>query len=81
MGAELKDSAPFVFLRMERGHPVRQRAKAAQSADKNRFGNVVRATRSGGQDVRAPLTPLVLPSRICSYHHLPFTIVGYAFQA
>src|ERR1700682_2636019 len=38
---------------MERGHPVRQRAKHAQAV-LGRFNGVVCATRSGGQDVRAP---------------------------
>src|SRR6266481_872196 len=43
-------------LKMERGHPVRQRALHAQLS----FGELVRAVRaarSGGQDVRAPLRP------------------------
>ena len=43
---------------MERGHPVRQRAKHAQSQRRDRFENIVGAARSGGQDVRAPFTPL-----------------------
>ena len=40
---------------MERGHPVRQRAKPAQSRDKEPI-DFVRGARSGGQDVRAPLS-------------------------
>src|SRR6266436_3658766 len=46
-------------LKMERGHPVRQRAWHAQLS----FGELVRAVRaarSGGQDVRAPLPTLQL---------------------
>jgi len=38
----------------ERGHPVRQRTKPAQAHDKDPI-DFVRAARSGGQDVRAPL--------------------------
>src|SRR6266481_10173560 len=39
---------------MERGHPVRQRAKPAQSLREILLRRSVRAARSGGQDVRAP---------------------------
>jgi hypothetical protein len=45
----------------ERGHPVRQRAQHAQ-LHKGPFHEAVRASRSGGQDVRAPLPLPVLTS-------------------
>ena len=43
----------------DRGHPVRQRAKHALGLAERIFGDVIRAARSGGQDVRDPfLSPL-----------------------
>ena len=41
----------MMFIGMERGHPVRQRA---QHAPPSALARPVRASRSGGQDVRAP---------------------------
>ncbi|MDX6501415.1 MAG: hypothetical protein QOG23_4675 [Blastocatellia bacterium] len=41
-------------LPMERGHPVRQRAQPAQTFEEDSLDSLVRAARSGGQDVRAP---------------------------
>ena len=46
-------------INVERGHPVRQRAKPAQVYAKASIRRLVRAARSGGQDVRAPLAPLL----------------------
>src|SRR2546421_8484587 len=52
-------SAVFAEEITERGHPVRQRAKPAQPFVRRiTFGRAVRATRSGGQDVRAPPSAL-----------------------
>jgi len=39
---------------MERGHPVRQRAELAHDLPEGIYLEVVRAGRSGGQDVHAP---------------------------
>jgi len=41
---------------MERGHPVRQRAPARSNSE-HKARTSVRASRLGGQDVRAPLLP------------------------
>jgi hypothetical protein len=40
---------------MDRGHPVRQRAQPAHFLPGEIYFEVVRAARSGGQDVRGPL--------------------------
>ncbi len=40
-----------LIQKVERGHPVRQRAKYVQLHGENRFENIVRAAGPGGQDV------------------------------
>jgi len=45
-------------IKKERGHLVRQRVKPAQVYAKAPYLEVVRAARSGGQDVRAPVPSL-----------------------
>ena len=55
----------YLLNEMERGHPVRRRAKLAQVYAKHASGRSVRAARSGGQDVRAPTVCRVAGLLMC----------------